>query len=75
MLYFSSDYMETVHQDVLGAIASLGREANTGYGYDNHSINAEKIILAKCGLNKGSVKFLAGGTQTNKTVISTFRKS
>ena len=72
MLYFSSDYMETVHQDVLGAIASLGREANTGYGYDNHSINAEKIILAKCGLNKGSVKFLAGGTQTNKTVISTF---
>lgn len=72
MLYFASDYMETAHTDVLKKLMSLGREANTGYGYDDHSRNAEKIILKKFGLKKGVVKFLAGGTQTNKTVISTF---
>lgn len=72
MLYFASDYMETAHPKILENLSALGRECNTGYGSDIHSKSAEAKILSACGLKKGIVKFLAGGTQTNKTVISTF---
>ncbi len=71
---FRNDYSEIAAPQVLEALLAKGMEQNVGYGLDVHSAEAEKRILSCFGLTKAEadVHFLAGGTQTNMTVISYF---
>ncbi len=67
---FTNDYSETCRKEILDAIAGIGNDQNRGYGLDKHSENAEKLILKRFGVEGGRVFFVAGGTQTNMTVLS-----
>lgn len=69
MLHFDSDYMEGAHQDVMRRLMETNLEQTSGYGTDSHTEKAKKLILKACGLKKGNVYLLVGGTQTNTTVI------
>ena len=69
MIYFNSDYMAGAHDDVLRCLCETNAEKTVGYGDDPYTIDARETILKACGLEKGDVFFLQGGTQTNKIVI------
>ena len=70
MLNLSRDYSETGHPSVIQALVNIATEQNTAYGFDKHSANAKKLILEACDCPDGEVKFLPGGTCTNKVVIA-----
>lgn len=68
-IHFDCDYMAGAHPDIIRRLAETNLYKTSGYGYDEYTRSAEKLILAECGLNQGRVHFLVGGTQTNATVI------
>ena len=69
MLYFESDYTEGAHELVLESLIKSNMEHLSGYGSDAYCESAKGKIKALCGC-EADVHFLVGGTQTNKTVIS-----
>lgn len=69
MIFFNSDYMAGAHPEVLEALIETNMLKSVGYGFDSYTADARSAILRACGLEDGSVFFLQGGTQTNKTVI------
>ena len=69
MIYFDSDYMAGAHPEVMKSLEETNLIDTTGYGTDRFCESARNLILEACGLEKGSVYFLEGGTQTNATVI------
>ena len=69
MLYFASDYMEGAHPAILQKLVETNLEKTGGYGQDPYSDLARERIRAACGTPEAEVFFLAGGTQTNATVI------
>ena len=69
MLHFDSDYMRGAHPEVLKRLIETNMEQTPGYGTDHYTAHAKKLIMEACGLDKGNVWFLVGGTQTNATVI------
>ena len=69
MLHFDSDYMAGAHKQVLKALNETNYLDTPGYGEDEFTKGAKKRILEVCGLQKGAVWFLVGGTQTNLVVI------
>lgn len=72
MLFFVNDYGEGAHEKILARLLETNREHLSGYGFDPYTESAKKKILAAAGCPDGEVYFLAGGTQTNMTVISSF---
>ena len=69
MLHFDTDYMRGAHPEVMRRLQETNLDQTTGYGTDPHTAHARELILQACGLQQGAVYFLAGGTQTNATVI------
>lgn len=69
MLHFDTDYMEGAHPKIMERLMATNLEQTTGYGTDNHTLTARKMIMEECGLKEGEVYFLVGGTQANATVI------
>ena len=69
MIYFNCDYMAGAHPKVLEALCDTNLRKSQGYGFDSYTAEAREAILKSCGLEHGTVYFLQGGTQTNKTVI------
>lgn len=69
MIYFGSDYMAGAHPDVMSALDETNLLHTAGYGNDNFTEEAKRLILTECGLPEGEVFFLVGGTQTNAAVI------
>lgn len=71
MIHFDTDYMEGAHPLVLQRLVETNMEQTQGYGNDQHTENAKRLVLNACGLSEseGRVFFLVGGTQTNATVI------
>ncbi len=69
---FRNDYSEIAAPEVMKALSDRCLEQNTGYGLDKYSESARALILEAFGLDPDTsdVHFLAGGTQTNMTVIS-----
>lgn len=61
--------MAGAHPEVLSALCETNLEKSVGYGFDAFTSKARAVILKACGLEKGDVFFLQGGTQTNKIVI------
>ena len=71
MLSFESDYTEGAHEALLQRLLETNREQLSGYGRDVYCESAKEKIRAACGTPEADVFFLVGGTQTNRTVIST----
>lgn len=69
MLYFDSDYMAGAHPYVMARLNDTNLLHTTGYGTDPFTAEAKTLILHECGLERGEVFFLVGGTQTNMVVI------
>lgn len=69
MIYFDSDYMVGAHPQVLQRLVDTNSEHTVGYGFDQYTKEAERLILDICGIEDGAVYFFEGGTQTNATVI------
>lgn len=67
---FRNDYSELVSPEILKFIEEIALEQNVGYGLDKHSVEAEKLILEKFGLDNGAVFFMLGGTQVNMVTLS-----
>ena len=74
MLSFESDYIIGAHEKVLDALIKTNNEMLPGYGNDTHTKNAEALIKKACDAPDSEVFFISGGTQANKTVISTMLK-
>lgn len=70
MLFFNCDYNEGAHPLVMDALCRTNLEQTIGYGEDPYCEEARRCIRGLCGDDKLYVQFLAGGTQTNLTVIS-----
>ena len=68
-LAFASDYMEGAHPAILQRLVETNMVKSTGYGLDEFSMSAKEKIRAACGVHDADIFFLAGGTQTNATVI------
>lgn len=67
---FRNDYSEGAHPEIQKALTKINDVQNVGYGLDEHSFNAEKLILQKFNCSKGAVYFVSGGTQANLLVLS-----
>lgn len=69
MLHFDSDYMRGACPEIMRRLVETNLEQTIGYGLDDYCLRAKQLIKEACGLDKGDVYFLVGGTQTNATVI------
>ncbi len=66
---FESDYNNGAHPLVLQHLVDTNATASLSYGYDEWSESAREKIRAACECPEANIYFLAGGTQTNATVI------
>ncbi len=71
MLSFESDYIKGAHPEILNALIKTNGEALSGYGRDEYTSLATKLIRQECRDPLADVYYLTGGTQANKTVIAT----
>lgn len=69
---FKNDYSEGCHPIILEALVKYNLVQQNGYGLDDYSQNAAKLILQKINNPKAKVHFVSGGTQANLIVISAF---
>lgn len=74
MLFFENDYSEGAHEKILEKLAETNREHLPGYGNDRYCESAKEKIRKACGCPEADLYFLVGGTQTNRTVISSILK-
>ena len=69
-LFFASDYMEGAHPAILERLLQTNLVKSPGYGTDPFTALAAAKIRAACQAPEADVFLLAGGTQTNATVIT-----
>lgn len=74
-IFLASDYMETGHPLILERFKALYDQKFEGYGFDPITESAREKIRKACDAPGADVYFISGGTQTNKTIISSFLKS
>lgn len=70
MIRFDNDYTTGAHIRILNRLITTNEEQTSGYGTDPYCERARKLIQDACAAPTADVHFLVGGTQTNKTVIS-----
>ena len=75
MLSFECDYNTGAHPRILEALISTNMEPAPGYGNDAYTASAREKIRAACGREDADVRFLVGGTQTNRIVIDSMLKN
>lgn len=69
MIHLESDYNNGAHEAVLHHFLEINKERSQSYGDDCFSEHARALIRAACGTPEAQIFFLAGGTQTNATII------
>lgn len=69
MTHLESDYNNGAHEAVLRRLLETNNERTQSYGDDRFSENARRFIREACASPKAQIWFLAGGTQTNATII------
>lgn len=69
MISFECDYNNGAHPRVLEHLVETNATRTAGYGFDQYTENAKMLIRQQCGTPEAQIWFLAGGTQTNATVI------
>lgn len=72
MLYFMNDYSEGAHEKVLNALIQTNNQQHVGYGVDEITLEAVKMIQERIGRPDAEVHFLVSGTQTNTIAIAHF---
>lgn len=70
MIRFNCDYSEGAHPSILEKLTLTNLEQAPGYGQDIYCRQAADLIKSLCKTPDAEVHFLAGGTQTNLTVIA-----
>lgn len=69
MLSFTCDYTLGAHPKILERLLETNMEQLPGYGSDRYCESAKEKIRTACECPEAEIWFLAGGTQTNATVI------
>ena len=69
MIHLESDYNNGAHDCVLHHFLETNDERSQSYGDDRFSQQAQTLIREACEAPEAAVYFLAGGTQTNATII------
>ncbi len=69
MIHLESDYNNGAHETVLNHFWETNNERTQSYGDDRFSNQARNLIREACGAPDAQIWFLAGGTQTNATII------
>ena len=69
MIHLESDYNNGAHEAVLRRFLETNDERTQSYGDDRFSDNARRFIREACEAPEAQIWFLAGGTQTNATII------
>jgi len=72
MYSFKNDYSEGCHPRVLNALMERNSGQQEGYGDDEYSTEARRILREKIENPKAGIYFVSGGTQANLIVISAF---
>ncbi len=70
MISFESDYNNGAHPQVLKHLIETNNSQSASYGDDEWSKQARQKIREACQCPEADIFFLAGGTQTNTTVIN-----
>jgi len=70
MTSFESDYNNGAHPQVMQHLMETNSCQSASYGYDAWSEQAREKIREACQCPDADIFFLAGGTQTNTTVIN-----
>ena len=70
MYRFNNDYSECAHPRILKALLSGSEEQYSGYGADEITEEAKRLIKEKLKNQEVDIHFLSGGTLTNLTFIS-----
>ena len=65
MYFFVNDYNDIGSSDILDAIIAAKDEYNVGYGFDDHSENARKLIKKALADEDVDIHFVPGGTPAN----------
>ena len=66
---FETDYQEGASPEILERLISTNLEQTSGYGYDSHCTRAKELIRREIHRPNAAIYFMAGGTQTNTTII------
>lgn len=72
MLYFMNDYSEGAHEKVLNALIKTNMQQHVGYGVDDITNDAIKLIKKRINSPDADVHLLVTGTQTNTIAIAHF---
>ena len=67
--HLESDYNNGAHEAVLRHLIATNDERTQSYGDDRFSEHARELIREACEAPEAQIWFLAGGTQTNATII------
>ena len=67
---FKNDYSEGAHPLILQRLVATNLEQQEGYGEDQYSLEAKKILREKMQAPAAEIFFLSGGTQTNLIALS-----
>jgi len=67
---FKNDYSEGCHPTILETLLKNNLDQQAGYGLDDYSMEATKLIQDKCKSPNCNVHYVSGGTQANLIVIS-----
>lgn len=70
MIRFECDYSEGAHPKIIRILTETNLKQTAGYGDDEYCEKARSLIKEACGAPQADVHFLVGGTQANRTVIS-----
>lgn len=70
MYNFKNDYTEGAHPTILNKLIETNLSQQNGYGEDEYSVQAKKMIKDQMRNEDANIYFVSGGTQTNLLVIS-----
>lgn len=70
MINLRNDYCYIAHPRIIEKMNKLSSETFVGYGLDECSVRAKKLILDLVDNPESDIHFLVGGTITNKVLIS-----
>ena len=71
-IFFMNDYGEGAHPLIMQRLAETNLEHTCGYGMDEYSLRAQKLLVEKVGQPQAQVHMMAGGTSANMIAISAF---
>lgn len=70
--FFMNDYGEGAHPLIMQRLVDTNLEHTCGYGMDDYSLRAQKLLIEKVGQPQAQVHMMAGGTSANMIAISAF---